>query len=96
MADPLTALGLASNIVQLITFASSLVSKTREISKSANGALVANLELEAIASNLQELSRESEGRDPVRRVMHGQQRGLRPRDILKNFAKAARWCQDSS
>ncbi|KAH8746655.1 hypothetical protein BGZ57DRAFT_972296 [Hyaloscypha finlandica] len=57
MADPLTALGLASNIVQLITFASSLVSKTREISKSANGALVENLELEAIASNLQELSR---------------------------------------
>lgn len=54
--DPLTALGLASNIVQLITFASDLVSKGREIYKSVDGALVENLELETITTTLQELS----------------------------------------
>lgn len=56
MADPLTALGLASNIIQLISFASDLVSKGREIYKSANGTLVENLELETITTSLQELS----------------------------------------
>jgi hypothetical protein len=53
MADPLTTLGLASNIVQLISFTSDLISKGREISKSADGVLVENLELEAITSSLQ-------------------------------------------
>jgi hypothetical protein len=61
MADPFKALGLASRVVQFITFASSLVSKTNEISKSTHGTLAENLELEAIASNLQELSKEIRG-----------------------------------
>jgi len=46
MADPLTTLGLASNI-------SDLISKGHEISKSVDGTLVENLELE---TSLQELS----------------------------------------
>lgn len=54
--DPLTALGLASNIIQLISFTSDLVSKGREIYKSADGSLVAHLELETIAKSLQDLS----------------------------------------
>ncbi|KAH6667689.1 hypothetical protein B0J14DRAFT_601221 [Halenospora varia] len=58
MADPLTALGLASNIVQLVTFTSDLISKGREIYKSADGTLVENLELETITTSLQVLSNE--------------------------------------
>ncbi|KUJ12838.1 uncharacterized protein LY89DRAFT_699451 [Mollisia scopiformis] len=54
--DPLTALGLASNIIQLIQFTSDLVSKGREIYNSADGSLVENLELETIAQSLQNLS----------------------------------------
>jgi len=56
MADPLTALGLATNIIQLIDFTGDLISKTWEVSKSADGILVENLELEAITSSLQQLS----------------------------------------
>lgn len=54
--DPLTALGLASNIIQLISFTSDLVSKGREIYKSADGALIEHMELETIAKSLQDLS----------------------------------------
>lgn len=56
MLDPLTALGLASNIVQLITFTGSIISKSNEIANSAQGGTVENLELEAITANLQTLS----------------------------------------
>jgi hypothetical protein len=42
MCDPLTGLGLASNIVQLVTFTGSLISKPREIPNSENGSLVEN------------------------------------------------------
>lgn len=56
--DPASAIGLASSIVQLITFSSDLLSKTREIHSSADGAAVENVELEAISTSLLELSRE--------------------------------------
>ncbi|CZR56317.1 uncharacterized protein PAC_06205 [Phialocephala subalpina] len=58
MLDPLTALGLASNIIQLVQFTSDLVSKSREYYDSADGALVEQLELEAITKNLQKLSKD--------------------------------------
>jgi len=58
MAHPSIELGIASSIVQLITFTSSLVTKSHEIYKSADGALVESLELETITKSLQELSSE--------------------------------------
>jgi effector-binding domain-containing protein len=58
MLDPLTALGLASNVVQLITFTGDLVAKGRDIYQSTDGGLVENLELEAITKSLQDLSLE--------------------------------------
>ena len=58
MLDPLTALGVASNIIQLVQFTSDLVSKSREYYDSADGALVEQLELEAITKSLQELSKD--------------------------------------
>jgi hypothetical protein len=54
----LAALGLASNIVQLVAFTSNLVAKGREIYGSADGVLVEFLELEAITNRLEELSSE--------------------------------------
>lgn len=50
--DPLTALGLASNIVQFVDFASKLISQSHEIYQSADGALEDNVALEHVAKNL--------------------------------------------
>jgi len=56
--DPLTALGLASNIVQFVDFASKLISQSHEIYQSADGALEDNLALEHVAKNLSRLGGE--------------------------------------
>ncbi|KAH9871045.1 hypothetical protein J1614_006619 [Plenodomus biglobosus] len=52
--EALAALGLASNIVQFISFTREIVSTSRQIAGNAGG-LVSNLELEAIAKNIQQL-----------------------------------------
>ena len=54
--DPLTALGFASNLVQLVEISIKLVSKTRSIYESANGTLIDNSELETIAKDLAQLT----------------------------------------
>ena len=56
MLDPLTALSVAGNIVQFVDFTVKLISKGNELYKSADGALVDNRDLEAIASNLARLT----------------------------------------
>ena len=50
--DPLTALGIASNAVQLVEFSSRIVSRGHTIYKSADRALAENLELEAVTNSL--------------------------------------------
>ncbi|KAI1169623.1 hypothetical protein F4777DRAFT_572416 [Nemania sp. FL0916] len=55
--DPVTAVGLASNVSRLLTFAGNLVSKSREIRRSAHGSLVANDELAAICRTLESQNR---------------------------------------
>jgi hypothetical protein len=50
--DPLTALGLASNIIQVVDFSTKLVSKGYNIYKSADGSLAENVDAEAITRNL--------------------------------------------
>jgi hypothetical protein len=54
--DPFTALGVAGNIVQFVDFTVKLISKSHEIYKSVDGALVENQDLEAIANNLSRLT----------------------------------------
>jgi hypothetical protein len=49
--DPLTALGLASNVIQVVDFSIKIVSKGRQIYKSADGALVETVDLEAVTTN---------------------------------------------
>ena len=53
--EALVAVGLASNIVQFISFAQDLVSTSKQISRNADGALIENHELESIAMNLSRL-----------------------------------------
>ena len=56
--DPLTALGLAANIVQFVDFTSKLISQSHEIYRSADGALEDHVALENVANNLSKLSDE--------------------------------------
>ena len=44
--DPITALGIAGNVVQFIDFGLKAVSKAREIHSSSTGALRVNVDLE--------------------------------------------------
>ena len=55
--DPLSALGVAGNIVQFVDFSCKIVSKTFEIYDSADGSTVENQELEAVTKNLLYLSK---------------------------------------
>jgi ankyrin repeat protein len=52
MLDPINALSLASNVVQVVDFSIKLVSKGYNIYKSADGALVENQDTEAVAIDL--------------------------------------------
>ncbi|KAF2849507.1 hypothetical protein T440DRAFT_555812 [Plenodomus tracheiphilus IPT5] len=55
--EALAALGLASNIVQFISFTREIISTSRQIASDAGG-LITNLELEAIAKNFHRLDSE--------------------------------------
>jgi hypothetical protein len=56
MLDPITAIGVAGNIVQFVDFAIKLLSKSKEIYQSADGASVEYRSLEAIAANLSRMT----------------------------------------
>jgi hypothetical protein len=53
--DPLSALSLAGNVVQLIDFGSKLLSGARELYKSPSGTLAAHHELELVTTDLSAL-----------------------------------------
>ena len=55
MADPLTALGAASSVVQLIAFSSQLISRGNQIHKSIDGSISENIVLEAVTTDLSNL-----------------------------------------
>ena len=57
MLDPLSALSLASSIVQFVQFGTKLVSEGVELYQSSNGALAKNSELEAIVKDINQRSR---------------------------------------
>ena len=50
--DPLSALGLASNIIQLVQFAGKLISESQEAYESIDGASRRNADVEGIANDL--------------------------------------------
>ncbi|KAF2184494.1 hypothetical protein K469DRAFT_688947 [Zopfia rhizophila CBS 207.26] len=55
MLDPSSAIGLVASVIQLVTFTSSIVSKSREVYNSAEGALVEQMELETVTQSLKGL-----------------------------------------
>ena len=57
MLEPLTALGLAANLLQFIELGIKVTSKTRDIHNSATGALVENLDLEILTDDLSTVAR---------------------------------------
>ena len=54
--DPLSAIGLAGNIVQFVDFSFKLIAETRDIYHSATGATTNGVLLSAIADDVQKLS----------------------------------------
>lgn len=54
--EPLAALGLASNIVQIVDFSGRIISRSKEIYRSADGKLAAHIALEQAAKSLRLLS----------------------------------------
>jgi hypothetical protein len=60
MFDALGALGIAASIIQLVDFTGDLLLKAKHIHGSIEGALVENLELEAVAVHVEKLSRDIE------------------------------------
>lgn len=54
--DPLSALSVAAAVVQFVDYGTRLVSKTRELYKSTQGALTTNIELEAASKRVQYLT----------------------------------------
>ena len=55
--DPLSALSVAAAVIQFIDYSTRIVSKGKELYKSADGALAENIELETASVRLQNLSR---------------------------------------
>ncbi len=55
--DPLSALSVAGTVVQFVDFSAKLISKSRKLYESSNGALVENLELQAIADSMASMQR---------------------------------------
>jgi Skp family chaperone for outer membrane proteins len=53
--DPLTALGVASNVIQIVDFSSRILSRTQEIYRSRDGRLQEHVILDDAATNLLEL-----------------------------------------
>ena len=52
MLDPITALGIAGNIVQFLDFSISLVGKAHDIYKSPDGTLAGNLDVAKVAETI--------------------------------------------
>lgn len=80
MLDPLTALGVVSNAVQLVEFSSRIVSRSHKIFKSPDGALTENIELEAITSGLRKVNnllRESLKSNELHRPLSDEERELK-------------------
>jgi hypothetical protein len=56
MLDALTALSVASSIVQFVDFGAKLLSDTRELYKSSDGCLIEHGEVAKVTTDLKELS----------------------------------------
>jgi hypothetical protein len=69
--DPLTAIGLAGNVVQFVDFALKLVSTSAEIAGSARGATESTLELETVYTTLKTFTLQLEVKETDPRPITG-------------------------
>ncbi|OQE39864.1 hypothetical protein PENCOP_c006G02529 [Penicillium coprophilum] len=70
--DPLTALGLASNVVQFVQFASDLVNTAREVRRSSSGCTDSILTLDTLYGELNDFNSELlSGRDNASSYLNG-------------------------
>lgn len=56
--DPVTALGLVSNVIQFVEYAAKLISGCHDLYRSANGALDDHNALETVSQNLKSLAQD--------------------------------------
>jgi hypothetical protein len=81
MFDALGALGIAANIIQLVDFTGDLLLKAKHIHGSIEGALVENLELEAVAVHVEKLSRDIETALFIRKKKDDSRKRAREEDL---------------
>jgi hypothetical protein len=62
--DPLTAVGLAGNIITFIDLSTKVVSRTKQLYESASGATSENDELEGLTKNLKDLANRTRRKPP--------------------------------
>jgi hypothetical protein len=63
--DPISAIGLASSILQIVDFGTKVLSKGNKLHKSLSGALPESLEIESVSTHLKDLSARLRGqREP--------------------------------
>jgi ankyrin repeat protein len=71
MLDPLTALGLAGNLIQVIQFSYDIVSEGNKIYEDAGDVLGQNKTAEEVATDLSELTQNLKAKQEEWRVAHG-------------------------
>lgn len=71
MLDPLTALGLAGNLIQVIQFSYDIVSEGNKIYHNASGVLTQNKAIEEVSSDLASLTESLKTKQDEWRVAHG-------------------------
>jgi len=71
MLDPLTALGLAGNLIQVIQFSYDIVSEGNKLYHDASGVLTQNKSIEEVSSDLTDLSESLKTKQEEWRVAHG-------------------------
>ncbi|KAF2843491.1 hypothetical protein M501DRAFT_994431 [Patellaria atrata CBS 101060] len=80
MADPLTVLGAAAGVLQIIRFAGDLLSKGNELRQSTNGVLQKHVELRGFATRLRDLTHSlalssvSGSSEKIHRIQEGNKR----------------------
>ena len=71
MLDPLTALGLAGNLIQVIQFSYDIVSEGNKIYNDSSSVLDQNKTAEEVATDLSELTQNLKAKQEEWRVAHG-------------------------
>ena len=84
--EPLTALSVATSVIQFVDFGSKLLSNSRKLYKSADGVLQENLDTEVLTNDLQKLLLGLQRKLPEHRPLPRQSDSSTIRDIENDAA----------